>query len=185
MVVSVPQTKAGVIGIVRVLQAAGENSSRQPTTGFLTSNGPCGRALFRPSPTGPRAAENWTRSPPHTTVVVCAWAMGSVWTAPRSTTPICGGRGRSAGNWAISPAVGLPTCAQSHPTRRKHWPCGAGSALVAPPGPPTPAPTARIWPCGLGADNCRHLAGGYGAMGRSGRGCRSGQNDGHRRARGM
>ena len=76
MVVSVPQTKAGVIGIVRVAQAAGENSSRQPTTGFLTSNGPCGRALFRPSPTGLRAAENWTRSPPHTTVVVCAWGYG-------------------------------------------------------------------------------------------------------------
>ena len=64
MVVSVPQTKAGVIVIVRVAQAAGENSSRQPTAGFLTSNGPCGRALFRPAPTGPRAAENWTRSPP-------------------------------------------------------------------------------------------------------------------------
>ena len=29
-------------------QAAGENSSRQPTTGFLTSNGPCGRALLAP-----------------------------------------------------------------------------------------------------------------------------------------
>ena len=136
---------------------------------------------FDPHRRDQKATKNWTCSPSLTTMAVCAWAVGSIWTVTRSPAPVYDGLSRSAGDWAISPHVGLPTRTQSHPTRRLRRPCAAGTALLVPPGPPTPTWTTHTWLRGLGVDKHVHLAGGYGDMCRSGRGCRGDQM----RARGM
>ena len=64
MAVSVTLIKAEVVGYVRMAQPAGTTRSRQPTVAFFASNVPCGGALFRPSPTGPKSNEKLDLQPP-------------------------------------------------------------------------------------------------------------------------
>jgi hypothetical protein len=141
---------------------------------------------FGPHRRDQKATKNWTCSPSLTTVAVCAWAMGFIWTVTRSPAPVYDGLSRSTGDWGHLAArrPPHPHPEPPHPAMLRR-PCAAGTALLAPPGPPTPTWTAHTWLRGLGVDKHVHLAGGYGDMCRSGRGCRGDQNAGHMRARGM